>query len=461
MKKIVYLVAPLMVLPCMMSCNKAPMHKVVGVEGINLDFTTMNGKELKNSSFNEGQDFKFKVKAHQEAGELSDTYTVLPDAIGIYVGDSLMPLTEGYTVEFSKDDETEAVITIKSELTKENIYVEGIAKKKDNFIYNALLLHNVQIGTNIRSFGYFPKTSGKNGEIGFIPTTGHTAPKASDFLIATDEYFYVSGDDWFDEHIAVTEQTNESKLVINGIQENDAIEYVLISAKSNDTSLLESYNWDEIKYIAHSGYAKEFFSIGETKKVSIGELEYEVKIIGFNHDKNENGEVAPITFQFTTAISNKDAEGKFVPSIWDSTNNANYPESGLNKTALVDLFGIFPDELKRNVMEVQKEVGVKGSTWDIGHCSTNLFPLAHAEMSTGASDYDKDGEGTIYEYYEIHKEQSNRVFCDNAGNKVTYWLRTPVITGNNRAWAVDTAGAWRYNSQSVKTTHAVVPAFCI
>lgn len=468
MKKLVYLVAPLMVLPCMMSCNKAPTHKVVGVEEIHLDFTTMNDKELKDSSFNEGQDFKFKVKAVQDTGELSGTYTVLPDAIGIYVGDSLMPLTDGYTVEFSKADETEAIVTVKGDKVTSDIYVEGIAKKKDHFIYNVPILYNVKIATNIRSFGYMKKVSTStdiNDSIGFIGADAdHAAPQKEDFVIADGEYFHVTGDGgWFDNHVEVTNDDGKSLLTVKGIQVDDALEYILIAAKSNSDDLLESLKWDEIKEIAHNGYAPYLFNIGDTKKVTIEELEYEVRIIDFNHDRNKDGEVAPITFQFTTAISSKNSSGKFVPSIWDSENNNNFPGSSLNTKALPDLFAVFPDELKRNVMEVQKDVGAKTSAWDTAHYSTNLFPLSHVEMSSESSSYDWDVEGSTYEYYKQHTGEANRIFTDKRtqNNKVIYWLRTPTITRNARAWAVDTDGTWRYDSQSVSTTHAVVPAFCI
>lgn len=469
MKKLVYFAAPLMVLPFLVGCgSKAPTHKVTGVEGINLDFTTMNGKELKDSSFNEKQDFKFKVKAHQDSGELSDTYKVLPDAIAIYVGDSLMPLTEGYTVEFTKDDETEAIVTVQGSKVTSNIYIEGMAKKKDYFIYNVPLLHNVKIGTNIKSFGYMPKVTSsddKNGDIGFVGADAdHARPKSEDFVVSSGEYFYVDTDDWFKAHVNVKLDTgsDHTTLEIKGIQENDAVEYVLIAAKSSSDTLLESFDWDEIRYIAHEGYATYLFNIGDTKKVTINELDYTVRIIGFNHDMNKDGEIAPITFQFVEAISNASKQGKYMPTTWDTKTNVNFPDSGLNKTSLTDLFGALPGELQRNIMEVQKEVGAKPkSTWDIAHYQTNLFPLSHAEMSAGKSDYDKDGEGTIYPYYSTHTDQKDRIVHDKKGDAVTYWLRTPTINGGNNAWAVDTVGEWKYNSQSVKTTHAVVPAFCI
>lgn len=473
MKKLVYLVAPLMVLPCMMSCNKAPMHKVLGTFGYALSFKTMNDKELKDSSFNEGQDFKFKVKAEANVEHPDQPYSIDADGIIIHIGDATLPLMDGYVVDFTNDDRTEATITISGDKMKADMYVEGIAKKEGHYAYGIVSLTDVRMATGVTLYGWAVKDDTTTGlNLTFEGVDDHKYPDSKSFLFTEDlENFHYDGEpapdpeenNWYQDHVTWSEDTTAKKSIIN--IKNIASDYLLIAARSSDTgTFLDTLKWSEIKELSDAGSAPYIFNIGDTKKVKIGKNTYDVRIIDFNHDQNKYGNIAPITFQFVQAISG-DA-GDYVPSKWNGErNNKNFPGSNLNTIALPDLQEALPEDLKNVLMEVQKIVGVKpNSQWIEGKYDTSLFPLAQVEMTGNSSSRDYDGEGTQYAYWASHEAATDRVVTDINGTARDYWLRSP-RTGNTGgvAWQV-TAGGTVDGSNGAyvdQADHAVAPAFCI
>lgn len=50
--------------------------------------------------------------------------------------------------------------------------------------------------------------------------------------------------------------------------------------------------------VSKLGMAKQFWSVGDTKTISVNGTNYEFQIIGFNHDNKTAGGKAGITFQW-------------------------------------------------------------------------------------------------------------------------------------------------------------------
>ena len=65
----------------------------------------------------------------------------------------------------------------------------------------------------------------------------------------------------------------------------------------NITGTLEQTDWSEIALCSQFGQAKNYFSVGDQKTVSINGTNYKVQIIGFDHDQLTSGGMAGITFQ--------------------------------------------------------------------------------------------------------------------------------------------------------------------
>ena len=456
MKKFVYLVAPLLVAPFLASCggNNTPTvvtHKVASVTEAHLSFTTESGDDLNGATFTEGKEFKFKVKAE-------NSYTLIPEGIGIYVGNSAMfPLLDGYTFTFTKDDKTEALITIDGNRATDNMYIEGIAKQEGYYIYSVPVMGGVSLDGKA-PIGY--QEEGANLVLPFVGNEkegGDTyeKPGEDDFLICCND----------DEFKLPTEMEAGIVTVSDGTLTIDSSkitsDYVLITARAHDSSeYLENLSWSEIKEISTNGLAKYIFNIGDEKSLKIGNNTYHVRIIDLNHDHNEQGAVAGLTFQFEEVISSPSKNAQL--TMWNKNfTSAHFDGSSLNTALNSALLGDLPKDLQKNIMEVQKYVGVYNSGWGLGHYNTKLFPLSHAEMSMNSSNYDVNGEGYIYQYYILPGH--TRVAMDLNGTPTSYWLRTPRINDTGLAWTITEDGEFNaYEGAYVnEADQAVVPCFCI
>ena len=92
---------------------------------------------------------------------------------------------------------------------------------------------------------------------------------------------------------------------------------------------LAEYSWEEISAISEAGVAREYFNLGDITTITINEngtnVEYEVFIVGFNHDKKEDGSVAGITFQMVDCLSTK------------SKMNSSRPKTGSTLPVFIDI----------------------------------------------------------------------------------------------------------------------------
>lgn len=487
MKKITYLVAPLMVMPFLIGCNKVTTHKVTYAKGMQLEFTTMNGKKLEDSSFNDKQKFEFKVKAVPNPSE-SLQYTVIPDGIGIYVGNAEYPLFEGYNVEYTKSDKTEAVVTIREDIATADLHIDGIAAKEGNYIWDVPVLAGARLPAGKEHIGWQP--IGEPLELSFEGTDDkHPIPDETSFLISPDAenfYYHIEGDSegWYaknasSEIVTAADGIQKRKLTIKGTP--DVIKdtgFVLIAARCGQTSsFLDSMGWDQIKELSDTHLAKYFLNLNDKKKVSINGHDHYVRIIDFDHDglANNPGHTAGITFQFETAIS--DVGGKALKRYWDEDgSNLDFEKSSLYNTLNTEIFSLLPEDLQRNMATVTKGIGKKvDGTWNPLPYSAQLFPLAQVEVETFTDrSYNVDGEGKVYAFFnDEDTEDERRLIRDANGNAVSYWLRSPRKSSNySLAYYVYpddySFTTWDYTSGTISddgtyvtSQYALAPAFCI
>lgn len=198
---------------------------------------------------------------------------------------------------------------------------------------------------------------------------------------------------------------------------------------------LQECEWSEISEISTTGRAKEFFSIGEEKVITVNKQLHRIRIIGFNHDKlsSDTSKMAGITFEFVNLLS--DEEGYSLATPWDSedgvgsTNNYNFLNSNLRKafdgnaeTSIVwarkgeftetteepyyhkTVLDMLPVDLKKVLKEVRKEVTIYNTDkneYEVNKTdyNTTIFPLSYAETNETSSE-EVLTEGSIYEFYK-------------------------------------------------------------
>ena len=162
---------------------------------------------------------------------------------------------------------------------------------------------------------------------------------------------------------------------------------------------LEELSWSEISEIINSGGAKSWFSLKDSKTVTLTSGEQiVVEIAGFDIDTYTAGGTAPVTFIMRKCLN--------ATRVVNSTNtNVNgWNGSEMRTYCNGDLYNLLPSDLKSLIKAVNKKTSSGNKSSTIQTTSDKLWLPSGCEVS-GSSGNTKwfDGEGTQYP-----------IFTDNA-----------------------------------------------
>ena len=181
---------------------------------------------------------------------------------------------------------------------------------------------------------------------------------------------------------------------------------------------LNDTDWADIDICGRLGMAQQFFKVGDSKTVNIGGTNYEVQIIGFNHDDKVSGGKAAYSFQLVDCLNQT-----------QQMNTSNTNTGGWNGSAMRGRMSTYKSQLPaalRNVIKTVKKKSGTGGGSSSGTQQTNddLFLLSEIEIF-GTTTYSVAGEGTQYEWYKAGNSRIKKV----NGSAGTWWERSP-ISGN-------------------------------
>lgn len=216
----------------------------------------------------------------------------------------------------------------------------------------------------------------------------------------------------------------------------------------NVSGSLESTDWTDIALCSQFGQAKNYFAIGDRKTVNIGGTNYQVQIIGFDHDDLTSGGKAGITFQMVDCL-NATAQ----------MNSSNTNSGGWNSSAMRSRMSTYlsqlPSALQSAIKTVSKKSGTGGdSSSGTQTTSDKLFLLSEIEIF-GKTTYSVAGEGNQYEYYAAGNSTIKKV----NGSAYYWWERSP-RSGNtlNFCGVASAGGADSYGANS---SFGVSFGFCV
>lgn len=202
-----------------------------------------------------------------------------------------------------------------------------------------------------------------------------------------------------------SQKTKQCKLEVIGIV------YVYpftIGDNLNDT------DWADIDICGRLGMAQQFFKVGDSKTVNIGGTNYEVQIIGFNHDDKVSGGKAAYSFQLVDCLNQT-----------QQMNTSNTNTGSWNGSAMRGRMSTYKSQLPaalRNVIKTVKKKSGTGGGSSSGTQQTNddLFLLSEIEIF-GTTTYSVAGEGTQYEWYKAGNTKVKKV----NGSANLWWERSP------------------------------------
>lgn len=187
-------------------------------------------------------------------------------------------------------------------------------------------------------------------------------------------------------------------------------------------------DWASIIKACHSGSVPSTWVVGNSKLMSIGGADYQIDIIGKNHD-DYSGDLgkAPLTFQLHDCYAS-------TRQMNNSGANNNWTISDMRETYLPAILSQMPVEVQNGIRKVHKTTSIGGGGSAIS--SHKLFLLSEIEVF-GSVSYSASGEGTQYDYYKAgNSKVKHRGIDANA-----WWERSLDDSGGGYFCYVTSSGA--------------------
>ena len=153
-------------------------------------------------------------------------------------------------------------------------------------------------------------------------------------------------------------------------------------------------SWETIIAACQSGNVPDSWAVGDSKPMAINGTNYQIDIIGKNHDVYTDGSgTAPLTFQLHDCYS----EAKQMYNI--NLSGLGWKNTDMRLTYLPAILALMPAEVQNGIRAVNKKTSEGGNSTTIETVSDTLFLLSEVEVF-GTNHSSVPGEGIQYDYYK-------------------------------------------------------------
>ena len=211
---------------------------------------------------------------------------------------------------------------------------------------------------------------------------------------------------------------------------------------------LEDVSWDFINTFSENGMASSVFSVGDKKTVAIDGVNYQVQIIGFDHDTKTSGGKAGITFQLVDCLNSTYQMNS------SDTNSGGWTSCAMRSSTMATLLTKLPSALQNVIKAVNKMTSAGNQSATINTTSDKLFLLSEVEIF-GSITYSKSGEGSQYAYYKAGNSKVKKV----NGSASYWWERSPY--GGSGASFCNVSSKGNANYTSASDSEGVAFGFCV
>ena len=184
---------------------------------------------------------------------------------------------------------------------------------------------------------------------------------------------------------------------LNGITKTQTVNIGTQSMKLPLAELKDTFaanSWETIITACHGGFVPDTWVVGESKPMAINGTNYQIDIIGKNHDVYTDGSgTAPLTFQLHDCYS----EAKQMYST--DLSGLGWKNTAMRLTYLPAILALMPAEVKNGIHAVNKKTSEGGNSTTIETVSDTLFLLSEVEVF-GTNHSSVPGEGIQYDYYK-------------------------------------------------------------
>ena len=208
-------------------------------------------------------------------------------------------------------------------------------------------------------------------------------------------------------------------------------------------------DWSDIIAACQSGSVPDSWVVGNSKPMTIDGVNYQVDIIGKNHDTYTAGGIAPLTFGM------HDCYGTKYPMNSSGTNSTGWNDSEMRTETLPAILAKMPENIQNGIRAVNKLTMTSGTNSTIKTASDKLFIFSEMEVY-GGEEYSKSGEGKQYDYYKAGNSKVKKV----GGTDSWWWLRSPIASTDNYFCAVSLSGSINMTLSNARNSNGVCFGFC-
>lgn len=245
------------------------------------------------------------------------------------------------------------------------------------------------------------------------------------------------------------------KCMVNGTVYNILKGRTLIDGTGYDITFKPSYDpvfanntWEQIIAACHNNEVPDTWKVADQKPMTIGGVDYQIDIIGKNHDDYSDGSgKAPLTFQLHDCYN--------IAKAMHSTgsNTMGWEKCSMRVEHLPTILKQMPADVQSGIREVNKISKNGGKSTLLVTTKDSLFLLSEVEVF-GSSSNSLSGEGTQYDYYKA----GNSTVKNFNGSAYDWWERSP-STGSTSYYCVVKSTGSSINANS-NTIRGVAFAFC-
>jgi hypothetical protein len=226
------------------------------------------------------------------------------------------------------------------------------------------------------------------------------------------------------------------KCMVGGTVYNILKGRTLIDGTGWDITFAPSYDpvfanntWEQIIAACHSNAVPDTWKVADQKPMTINGVDYQIDIIGKNHDTYASGGKAPLTFQL------HDCYGELKNMNSSNTNNGGWASCAMRQTHLPAILALMPTEVQNGIREVHKLTSAGSRNATINTTADKLFSLSEIEIF-GSTSNSYSGEGVQYDYYKVGNSRVKN--CNGSAN--IWWGRSPDKDYDNRFCGVSKDG---------------------
>ncbi len=207
-------------------------------------------------------------------------------------------------------------------------------------------------------------------------------------------------------------------------------------------------SWEAIIAACQSGSVPDTWVVGNSKTMTINGTDYQIDIIGKNHDSYADGSgTAPLTFQM------HDCYGTTYAMNSSNTNAGGWTDCAMRSTHLPAVLALMPSEVQAGIREVNKLTSAGSQSATINTTADKLFLLSEIEIF-GSVTYSKSGEGSQYAYYSA----GNSKVKNRSGSAGFWWERSP--SGSNSTYFCRVISSGSANNSYASNSSGVAFGFC-